>query len=58
MTLQRMDDVGVVVDDLEAATVFFGHLPAIRTPWPERCDAQARWAELEPAYQDLAATAD
>jgi uncharacterized protein YndB with AHSA1/START domain len=24
----------------------------------ERCDSQARWAELEPAYQDLAASAD
>jgi uncharacterized protein YndB with AHSA1/START domain len=24
----------------------------------ECCDSQARWAELEPAYQDLAVTAD
>jgi catechol 2,3-dioxygenase-like lactoylglutathione lyase family enzyme len=26
MTIQRMDNVGVVVDDFEAATAFFGEL--------------------------------
>lgn len=24
----------------------------------ERCDAEARWAEFQPAYQDLAANGD
>jgi hypothetical protein len=26
------------------------------SPGDERCDADARWAELQPAYQDLAAS--
>jgi catechol 2,3-dioxygenase-like lactoylglutathione lyase family enzyme len=26
MTIQRMEHVGIVVDDLEAATAFFGEL--------------------------------
>jgi catechol 2,3-dioxygenase-like lactoylglutathione lyase family enzyme len=42
MTIQRMDNVGVVVDDLEAATAFFvelggtvrGQLPALLRPRP------------------------
>jgi uncharacterized protein YndB with AHSA1/START domain len=38
--------IQVHVEDLAAYLI--GH---------ERCDSQARWAELEPAYQDLAATA-
>jgi catechol 2,3-dioxygenase-like lactoylglutathione lyase family enzyme len=46
MTIQRMDHVGVVVDDLEAATAFFVELgmelegeAAIEGPWVDRVNA-------------------
>lgn len=43
MTIQRMDNVGIVVDDLEAAIAFFGELgmelegtARIEGPWADR----------------------
>ena len=34
MTIQRMDNVAIVVEDLDAAVAFFAELGSIGTAWP------------------------
>jgi catechol 2,3-dioxygenase-like lactoylglutathione lyase family enzyme len=52
MTIQRMEHVGIVVDDLAAATAFFveqGDRPATHPVRLVRveCQRPARWAAME-----------
>jgi catechol 2,3-dioxygenase-like lactoylglutathione lyase family enzyme len=55
MTIQRMDNVGIVVEDLEAATAFFAELglelegkTSVEGPWVDRCTG------LDGARSDIA----
>jgi catechol 2,3-dioxygenase-like lactoylglutathione lyase family enzyme len=50
MTIQRMDNVGVVVDDLDAATAFFAALGMEREG---RTPVEGRWVDLVVGLQGV-----